>query len=171
MKEASVILSRLFESYVWIRPEGRGTFVESPLIKELVDQCLAKGAKGFVIDLEACPGMDSTFMGMLAGLGMSLRKTGKATLAIVGTTPKTFASLKELGLHHLLVIEPKEGAWVGRMEEARKDLETIDLRSEGDREAHIRECHEDLCVADEANFEKFGTVLEMLGSKLPKKAN
>ena len=166
MKKETAIYSKLFESYVWIRPEGRGTFVESSLIKELVDQCVAQGARKFVIDLEACPGMDSTFMGMMAGVGIALRKTGGKTLVVVGTSEKTLSSLRELGLHHLLTIEPAEGPWVGRLEDARRGLELVDLQHTGDREAHIRESHEDLCLADEGNFEKFGTVLEMLGSPL-----
>ena len=164
MDKVNPISSRLFESYVWIRPEGRGTFMESPVIKELVERCLERGAKGFVIDLENCPGMDSTFMGMLAGLGIDFRRTGKATLAIVGTNAKTLGSLRELGLHRLLVIEPDEGPWVGRLEEARSGLEVIDSASTVDREKHILECHEDLCEADEENLGRFKTVLEMLGS-------
>ena len=166
MHQSNPIYSRIFQSHIWIRPEGRGTFQESPVIKELVDRCFAKGAKAFVIDLGGCPGMDSTFMGMLAGLGIQFRKSGEATLAIVGTNDKTLASLRELGLHHLLVIEPKEGPWVGKMAEARSDLELIDLQSDVDREQHILESHEELCKADEGNLEKFRTVLEMLGSEL-----
>ncbi|MGD1978431.1 MAG: STAS domain-containing protein [Akkermansiaceae bacterium] len=165
MNEPNPIYSRIFDSHIWIRPEGRGTFQESAIIKELVERCLEQGAKAFVVDLEACPGMDSTFMGMLAGFGIDFRKTGRAKLAIVGTNEKTLASLKELGLQHLLVIEPANGPWIERWDEARSDLELIDLKSTIDREEHILECHQDLCEADEANFEKFSTVLEMLGGK------
>jgi anti-anti-sigma regulatory factor len=164
MEKVNPISSRLFESYVWIRPEGRGTFMESALIKELIERCLDQGAKGFVVDLEACPGMDSTFMGMLAGFGIDFRRTGKATLAIVGTNEKNLGSLRELGLHRLLVIDPEEGPWIGRLEEARSGLDLIDLGGTVDREKHILECHEDLCEADEENLGRFKTVLEMLGS-------
>jgi hypothetical protein len=124
------------------------------------------GVSDFVIDLEACPGMDSTFMGMLAGLGIGFRKNKKGKIAIVGTTQKTKASLKELGLQHLMSIEPNQGPWLGKMDEARADLELIDSKSEGDKEAHVLECHEDLCVADEANLDRFKTVLDMLGSDM-----
>jgi anti-anti-sigma regulatory factor len=164
MDQVNAIYSRLFESYIWIRPEGRGTFMESGVIKELVKRCQAQGARDFVVDLDACPGMDSTFMGMLAGIAIEFRKSGQGSLAIVGTTEKTRGSLRELGLHHVLVIEPSEGPWVGRLEEARSNLELIDLETTVDREKHILESHEDLCEADEANFGRFKTVLEMLRS-------
>ena len=74
MKGMSQIFAKLFESYVWIRPEGRGTFLESTIIKNFVERSVADGVSNFVIDLEACPGMDSTFMGMLAGLGLGFAK-------------------------------------------------------------------------------------------------
>ena len=166
MKDPSPIFTKPFESHVWIRPEGRGTFLESPIIKSFIESSMEDGVSDFVIDLEACPGMDSTFMGMLAGLGIGFRKNKKGKIAIVGTTQKTKASLKELGLQHLMSIEPNQGPWLGKMDEARADLELIDSKSEGDKEAHVLECHEDLCVADEANLDRFKTVLDMLGSDM-----
>lgn len=110
--------------------------------------------------------MDSTFMGMLAGIGIGFRKSGKGKIFVVGTSDKTRASLKELGLQHLMTIEPKEGPWVGKMEQAREGLTPVDPRHEADKEAHILECHEDLCMADDANLDRFKTVLDMLGSDL-----
>lgn len=166
MKKASPIFTKLFESHIWIRPEGRGTFSESPVIKAFVESSLEEGHTSFVIDLEACPGMDSTFMGMLAGLGIGFRKNKSGSVSVVGTSDKTRASLKELGLQHLMAIEPEEGSWVGRLEEARADLIGLNFKSEGDQEAHIRKCHEDLCIADEDNLDRFKTVLEMMGSEM-----
>ena len=116
MKGTSPIFAKLFESYVWIRPEGRGTFLESTIIKDFVERSVADGVSNFVIDLEACPGMDSTFMGMLAGLGIGFRKTKRGGISIVGTTEKTSSSLKELGLQYLMTIEPIDGPWIEKME-------------------------------------------------------
>ncbi|MDB4438480.1 STAS domain-containing protein [bacterium] len=166
MKGPAPIFTNLFESHIWIRPEGRGTFLESPIIKSFVEKSMADGASDFVVDLEACSGMDSTFMGMLAGLGIGFRKKKKGKISIVGTTGKTRASLKELGLQHLMAIEPSDGPWTGKMEEARASLVLLDQKNEGDREAHILKSHEDLCVADEANLDRFKTVLDMLGSDM-----
>ncbi len=170
MKEPSPIFTKLFESHVWIRPQGRGTFLESPVIKAFVEASMEEGVSDFVIDLEACPGMDSTFMGMLAGLGIGFRKNKKGQISIIGTTGKTRASLKELGLHHLMSIEPSEGPWIGRMEEARADLVRLDKKTGGDKEAHVLKSHEDLCLADDANLDRFKTVLEMLGSDMTSEA-
>jgi anti-anti-sigma regulatory factor len=171
MKGASPIFTKRFESYIWIRPEGRGTLLESPIIKDLVEGSAADGVSNFVVDLEACPGMDSTFMGMLAGLGIGFRKNKEGEISIVGTTEKTKSSLKELGLQHLMVIEPTEGVWLEKIDDIREELVLFNQEREVDREAHILECHEDLCVADEDNLSRFRAVLEMLGSDMAPKAS
>ncbi|MDA7887753.1 STAS domain-containing protein [Akkermansiaceae bacterium] len=158
-------MSKKFESYVWIRPEGRGTFKISPSIKEFGESRIAAGQNNLVVDLGACVGMDSTFMGMLAGLGMLLKKKGEGQLSIVGTTDKTRASLEELGLNHLMEIEPKEGPWVGHLDEARSDLKPLDAQTSPTKEDHILESHENLCEADSENFDRFKTVLGVMGSK------
>jgi anti-sigma B factor antagonist len=171
MKGPSPIFTKLFDSYIWIRPEGRGTFLESSIIKALVENSVENGVHNFVIDLEACPGMDSTFMGMLAGLGIGFRKSKKGEISIVGTTEKTKSSLKELGLQYLMAIEPTDGPWIEKIEEVRGDLVLLDQKSEIDKEAHVLEAHEDLCIADEGNLNRFRTVLDMLGSDMVPKAS
>ncbi len=165
MKSPSPILTGQLDSTVWIRPEGRGTFLESPLVENFVEAAFDSGRADFVVDLEACSGMDSTFMGMLAGLGIKFRREGVGSLTIVGTTEKTKASLIELGLHYLSQIEPAKGPWVGRMDEFRSDLISIAGDESTDKESHVLKCHENLCEADDKNIERFRTVLEMLGSK------
>jgi len=166
LKALSPILTGHLESIVWIRPEGRGTFLESPFIGNFVEAAVEAGHSDFVIDLEACSGMDSTFMGMMAGLGISFRRKKKGQLTIVGTNDKTKASLLELGLHHLSRIEPSEGAWVGRYDEFRSGLIPLTSEEIGDKESHILKCHENLCEAEASNVDRFKTVLEMLGSQM-----
>jgi anti-sigma B factor antagonist len=166
VKSPSPILTGQLDSLVWIRPEGRGTFIESPLVENFVNAALETGRTGFVVDLEACPGMDSTFMGMLAGLGITFRRRGAGKLTILGTTEKTKASLIELGLHYLSSIEPAEGPWKGRLDEFRSGLIPIAEDDETDKESHVLKCHENLCVADDKNLERFKTVLDLLGSDL-----
>jgi len=166
VKKLTPIFTGQFDSFVWIRPDGRGTFQESPLVKNFVEDQPEEEVTDFVVDLEKCPGMDSTFMGMLAGLGIGFRKRGKGQLSFVGTTGKTKASLMELGLHYLSTIEPEEGPWQGKLAEIRANLALIEGSDETNKEEHVLECHENLCEADESNLEKFQTVLDMMGSKL-----
>lgn len=169
VKSLTPILTGQLEEVVWLRPEGRGTFQESPLIEKFVTAAFKTGRRIFVIDLESCPGMDSTFMGMLAGLGIKFRKEGEGVLNVVGTSDKTRASLQELGLHYLSNIENGEGPWIGRYEEFRAHLLPIGGGVDFDKmsqENHVLKSHENLVQADDSNLERFRTVLDMMGSQL-----
>ncbi len=166
MKTPSKIYTRLIDSTLWIRPDGRGTFQESSIIKSVTEAAFEKGTRDFVVDLEMCLAMDSTFMGMLAGIGMRVRKAGRGSLKVIGTSDKTKASLIELGLVHLMEIEPEVTPWDNaRLEEIRAELQTPCESTEAEKkEDHVRECHEILCDADQANFDRFKTVLDVMGS-------
>ena len=134
--------------------------MNSPTVKRIAEKEIEEGREEVVVDLEGCTGMDSTFMGMLAGLSMRLKKLGRR-LAIVGSGDQNRNSLEDLGLDELLDIEPAEGPWVGHMSEFRKALHPVNGDGPG-KEDHILECHEKLCEADSANLEKFASVLEVL---------
>jgi len=144
--------------------KGRGTFQASPPIKEIVEKEMTDGRLQFVIDLQECSGMDSTFMGMMAGIGMRLRKNEAGQLSIMGTNEKNRDSLDELGLSYLMEIEPEDGPWTHQIEEIRSRLHPLGETISGGKEEHILECHENLCDADESNAKRFKTVLEVMGS-------
>lgn len=159
------ISTREFEDILWIKVDGRGSFQTSPPIKELIESEMGDGREQFVIDLKSCTGMDSTFMGMMAGVGMRLRKKGAGELSVVGTSEKSRDSLEELGLSYLMEIEPEEGPWIGRLDEVRDGLAPFDPSGTQPDEKHILESHENLCDADETNLDRFKNVLDVMGSK------
>jgi len=53
---------------VWVRVEGKGSFLNSGNLKEFAQEMVNRGYREFVIDLEHCAMMDSTFMGTMAGV-------------------------------------------------------------------------------------------------------
>ncbi|MBR2144534.1 MAG: STAS domain-containing protein, partial [Akkermansia sp.] len=65
-----------FDDCLWIRCNSRGSFVNSPSLKSIAEKYISRGGKVIVVDLEICPGVDSTFMGTLAGLARKLMGTG-----------------------------------------------------------------------------------------------
>ncbi len=67
----------------WIRIEGRANFNSSVDFKALINGLVEKGYCRFVLDLTDCVLMDSTFLGVLAGLGMKFTSaTGGANLCL-----------------------------------------------------------------------------------------
>ncbi len=57
---------------VWVRVEGKGSFLNSGNLKEFARQMLDRGYREFVVDLADCAMMDSTFMGTMASVALRL---------------------------------------------------------------------------------------------------
>ena len=125
-----------------------------------------------VIDLESCAGMDSTFMGTLAGLASRLsEKGGIVQVANAGDKNKT--SLEDLGLDFLMEIEPEEAIWKDVEEKAKDLLKTKVAGMKSGSELHSRhvlEAHEILSDANEGNRAKFSGVVKMLGDEIAEKS-
>src|SRR5688500_9318749 len=70
------------DKLVCVKVAGRANFSGSVDLKTLVNSMWAKGYHHFVLDLSECLLMDSTFLGVLAGLGLKLNGTnGQAQTA------------------------------------------------------------------------------------------
>lgn len=148
-----------------LRVEGRGTFKVSPTLKEAFSKEFEAGRKKFIIDLEACSGMDSTFMGALAGMGMRLKKLKESRLLVIGASPKNQESLEELGLHYLLEIIPLESSSEGDVSPKEQVFSEVVKSGNPSDEGHILESHENLIEIYSENKARFQTVLEVLGSQ------
>jgi len=59
---------------VVMRIEGRASFQNSGCLRDFVTEMLAQGKTRLVIDFQHCTSMDSTFLGILAGVALQLRK-------------------------------------------------------------------------------------------------
>ena len=67
---------------------------------------IEQGENVFVVDLGQCQGMDSTFLGVLAGIGLRLREIGRpASLHVVNVSPHQIELLQTLGLDQLIDID------------------------------------------------------------------
>jgi anti-anti-sigma regulatory factor len=160
------ILVGKFDGFSWIRCVGKGSFTNSPQMKQWAETHVAAGRHTVVVDLEVCTGMDSTFMGTMAGIAMRLAKFPDGVLQVTGANEKNRNSLEDLGLSLLLEIEPKDPVWKDRIASIRNSLQECSLKSAVDRTQHVFDAHKRLCDADESNDEKFSTVLDVLEAEL-----
>ena len=157
-----------FEGFSWIRCEGKGSFLNSPAVKEFGESRIKRGEKCLVVDLAACTGMDSTFMGTLAGLSSRISEK-EGVLQVADPGEKNRNSLEDLGLDFLMEIDPEEAHWKDVAEKARDLLKPKVAGMKAGTELHTRhilEAHEILSEANESNREKFSGVVEMLGEQL-----
>src|ERR1700677_3346199 len=94
----------------FIKVVGRGSFQNSGCLKAFYQQLLKEGVRRFVVDLEACTYLDSTFLGILLGLGLKLREANHGLLHILNASPRNLELLKNLGLDRLINIDGSNGS-------------------------------------------------------------
>src|SRR6516225_2298881 len=68
---------------VWVKVEGKGSFLNCANLKEFAREMLNRGYHEFVVDLADCPTMDSTFMGTIATVALRLRELGHGHVHVV----------------------------------------------------------------------------------------
>ena len=74
--------------------KGKVHFMNSPAVKAFGDERIAAGETCLVVDLGACTGMDSTFMGTLAGMAARLSAPTRGCLQIAEPASATAARLR-----------------------------------------------------------------------------
>lgn len=148
-----------------MKVQGKGSFQNSPALKEFAKRMFDRGHRTFIVDLGGCPVMDSTFMGTLAGIALRLREAGSGSLHVANVNERNFDLLRNLGLNNLFEITGKE------VDAAERDgavaptaLESENTRA--DQATCMIEAHEALVNADPENLARFKDVLEYLKQDL-----
>jgi len=176
--ESSKILVARTATLGFIKVVGRGSFQNSGCLKAFYQQLLKESVRMFVVDLEACTYLDSTFLGTLLGLGLKLKEADKGTLQILNASPRNLELLKNLGLDRLIQIDGKSPGLNGNIPTApsssvngivvEKDLQEVSCPVPTREEAAptILEAHEALMEFDPRNVPKFKDVVEFLREDL-----
>ncbi len=149
---------------VAIAIEGRASFQNSACLHDFFTTMIARKHLRFVMDFQRCTSMDSTFLGVLAGVALELRKhvpTGSLVLCRVG--PRNLELLRNLGLHRLLTVDTGETSVTLT---AATTLDCNPSRSELESARLVLAAHESLIEADEANRAKFQDVLAFLKNRV-----
>jgi anti-anti-sigma regulatory factor len=106
MSEASAKMMVLAgQAFACVKIIGRANFSSSIDFKTLVEELREKGCAFFVLDLSECVLMDSTFLGVLAGLGLKMGggpKDGNgAAIELLNPNVRITELLENLGVLHL----------------------------------------------------------------------
>lgn len=96
------------KTFACMKIAGRANFTSSIDFKALFDELLAKQYAWFVLDLTDCVLMDSTFLGVLAGLGLKVNGPQAdhttRTLELFNPNVRIQELLENLGVLHLFKI-------------------------------------------------------------------
>lgn len=153
----------------YVRVQGRGSFHISPALKKFADSAMRRGCRVFVIDMETCAAMDSTFMGVIAGIAMRLRRIpDRGETFLVNLDTKNAGLLETLGLANVLHLlrapltdEQRQKLGLPRDEETMERLEPEkDSRTETART--MLAAHENLVAVSQDNLPRFQDVLTYL---------
>ena len=143
--------------------------MNSPAVKAFGDERLAAGETLLVVDLGACIGMDSTFMGALAGIATRFSAVDGGSLQIAEPGNRNRRSLEDLGLDFLMEIDPPASVWRGRVNEIRRELEPpqpAGALSRVQRTLHVLESHQNLTGVSDKNAREFAQVVDALEEEL-----
>lgn len=159
---------------ICVRVAGRGTFQNGQPLQQFALEMIERGQHEFVVDLGPCLGLDSTFLGVLAGIGLRLREIGHpSAIRVINLSPRQAESLQTLGLDRLFDIKPGvqpvpddadfhplPNADVTQLAHPLTKDEAADL---------ILEAHDNLMRADERNAPQFEELTKSLREALERR--
>jgi anti-anti-sigma factor len=156
-----VFLVDAYSDPVVVRVEGRACFTNSAGLQDFFSRMIGQGKTRFVMDFQNCASMDSTFLGVLAGEALELRrKAPPGSLVLCRVGHRNLELLRNLGLHRLLTVEAGDfplafGPAATPLANGRTgtELETAHL---------VLEAHESLVAAEPSNQGKFQDVMVFL---------
>ncbi|MCS7048354.1 MAG: STAS domain-containing protein [Verrucomicrobiae bacterium] len=163
---------------VWVRVVGRGTFQNSQPLRRFTLDRMQHGYRRFTVDVGDCTGMDSTFLGVLAGVGLRLRQDGRtdARVRLVRVGQRNLELLQTLGLDRLLVVvqetpdEPAGGLQWEWLPDS--DIESLSKPLDKDETTDLMlSAHDNLIQADQRNAPRFQTVTKFLRDSLERRRN
>ena len=149
---------------VYVRAHGLANMKNAPLLDAFVRHEMQLPMATLCVDLSACTGMDSTFMGLLVGTAGALGATG-GKVVVVNPTEAGLKLLAMLGITEVLPVV--SGCEL-------PDLQFIDLDAQVTgtvaRLDVIRKAHQSLSALNESNRAKFAAFLTALEADLAKQS-
>ena len=148
---------------VFIRSTGLANMKNAPMLDAFLATEIEQGATLACIDLSACSGMDSTFMGLLVGYARQMDGVS-GRLVIVNPSPANLRLLQMLGVTLVVPVVEKQAA---------PDIDFVTLASDPQmsplqRMELVQRAHQNLTKLTEANQGKFSAFLVALEKDLAK---
>lgn len=148
-----------------VRVVGRGNFGNSMALKRFAAQLHAQGKPGsLIVDLSACDSMDSTFMGVLAGICITQMQS-RAKAIVLNANDHCRRLLKNLGLTHLVDMRAGQIAQAERAEASLAPARPVEA-SRLEQICLTLQAHKELVRLDEQNEIRFQAVIEYLEKSL-----
>ena len=155
---------------VWVRLEGKGSFLNSGSLKEFAQEMVNRGYREFIVDLQNCVMMDSTFMGTLAGVALRLKELGNGHLHVVHCGARSRDLLSGLGLDQIFDIHSEGTAAPECADLNGEGTANVSPEQKREQAQTMLDAHQALCEAAPENFTRFKDVLDYLKQDLHQKS-
>lgn len=171
--KSPVMFVAVVEQMAFVKLPGRANFATSVDFKTLINELRGQGVSHFVLDLGECVTMDSTFLGVLAGLALRNsdgRETSangeKLKLDLLNPNPRVADLLDNLGVVHLFnVVHEPVNPCTAIFEPVSADHPAP---SKEEISRNCLEAHELLMRINPDNIPKFKEVTQFLAEDLRK---
>jgi anti-sigma B factor antagonist len=156
----------VLDQMVCIKITGRADFTLSKDSEKVIHELWERGYRRFVIELRDCIMMDSTYLGMLAGMGVKFRNSNghseDSALKLLNPSPRILEVLESLGVAHLFKIAhcPDEQALNYEPKAQTADTNKVDVTRT------CLEAHKILMALNPENARKFKDVAQFLAEDL-----
>ena len=148
------------EVYVQIREKA--SYLNCAPLRSFLHQMVNEGNRVFVVDFQNCSSMDSTFLGILVGLALQLRKfQDGGNLTLLNLIGRNLETVENLGIHKIATVSSE---FVSNTNE----LDELKVKSKSDKASPklIYKAHKTLLDLNEKNSKIFKDVVNYLEQKV-----
>lgn len=164
-KESSAFLVDAYSDPAIVKIRGRVSFVNSGPLRDFFTQVIKTDKCRFIIDFAECTSMDSTFLGILAGAALELRKCAPpGSLVLCRLGARNLELVRNLGLHRIMTVDAGDREL--EFDKKATALQTPSGKAELENAKLVLEAHENLIEADERNRNKFQDVVSFLKNQV-----
>ena len=146
---------------VYVCIKNRASYLNCAPFRKFIKNMISEGCSKFIIDFQHCSGADSTFLGILVGLALELRKSSNNDcLNLVNLSGRNLETVQNLGIHKIANVSSALINNVKQLEELKGESENPSESSE-----EIYKAHKTLLELNEKNSKIFRDVVNYLEQK------
>ena len=169
IKTSPALCVAVVEHTAFIKVPGRANYASSIDLKSVVGELRQRGFTEFVLDLRECLTMDSTFLGVLAGLVLrnNQPEPDPPSIELLNPNDRVLDLIENLGVLSMFKVKNEEVPSTLR-------FEPTNDHSEPTKEEVTRNCleaHRTLMQVNPANVPKFKEVTQFMAEDLKKLGN
>lgn len=149
---------------VYVRLHGLASMTNCLCVRDVLDRFIRSKRNFVVLDFGDCTGMDSTFMGVIAGVATQDLNDKPVGVAVVNASPRLVRLLESVGLTELVYVDPDP------FETPEVQFHLLEEQAtEEERLKLIRTAHEHLIAISEENEKIFGSLLGAVETEMKKR--